>query len=53
MQVTYFKGKILTLTLYVVCAIRISVTSIKFVQHKNAKSAPNEESIFPLLNSFI
>lgn len=53
MQVTYFKGKILTLTLCVVCAIRIPVTSIKFVEHKNAKPTPNEENIFPLLNSFI
>lgn len=53
MQVPFFKGKILTLTLYVVHETRIPVTSIKFVKDKNAKSTPNEECIFPLLNSFI
>lgn len=39
MQVTYFKGKVLTL--YVVYATRIPMTSIKFVKDKNAKSTPN------------
>lgn len=41
MHVTYFKGKVLILTLYVVYATRIPVTSIKFVKDKNAKSTPN------------
>lgn len=40
MQVTYFKRKVLTFTLYVVYATRIPVTSIKF-KDKNAKSTPN------------
>lgn len=41
MQVTYFKGKVLALTLYVVYATKIPVTSIKFFKDKNAKSTPN------------
>lgn len=41
MQVSYFKGKVLTLTLYVVYATSIPISSIKFVKDKNAKSTPN------------
>lgn len=41
MQVTYFKGKGLPLTLHVVYATKISVTSMKFVTNKNPKSTPN------------